>query len=137
MTTTKITKRDRYTALIAVLKAADTVDTDLIEFCENEIALLDKKSAKAKETAAAKKTEVDTLTVTIQEALGTLADGAFATIADVTAMVAVDDEDITNAKVSYRLSQLVKAGVAESTDVKIPASEGSKARTIKGYRLCV
>ena len=135
MTTTKITKRDRYTALIAVLKAADTVDTDLIEFCENEIALLDKKSAKAKETAAAKKTEVDTLTVTIQEALGTLADGAFATIADVTAMVAVDDEDITNAKVSYRLSQLVKAGVAESTDVKIPASEGSKARTIKGYRL--
>lgn len=137
MTTTKITKRDRYTALIAVLKAADTVDTDLIDFCENEIALLDKKSAKAKETAAAKKTEVDTLTVTIQEALGTLADGAFATIADVTAMVAVDDEDITNAKVSYRLSQLVKAGVAESTDVKIPASEGSKARTIKGYRLCV
>lgn len=137
MTTTKITKRDRYTALIAVLKAADTVDTDLIEFCENEIALLDKKSAKAKETAAAKKTEVDTLTVTIQEALGTLADGAFATIADVTAMVAVDDEDITNAKVSYRLSQLVKAGVAESTDVKIPASEGSKARTIKGYRLCI
>lgn len=135
MTTTKITKRDRYTALIAVLKAADTVDTDLIDFCENEIALLDKKSAKAKETAAAKKTEVDTLTVTIQDALGTLADGAFATIADVTAMVAVDDEDITNAKVSYRLSQLVKAGVAESTDVKIPASEGSKARTIKGYRL--
>ena len=49
MTTTKITKRDRYTALIAILNSAETVDTDLVEFCENEIALLDKKAAKVKE----------------------------------------------------------------------------------------
>lgn len=135
MTTTKITKRDRYTALIAILKSAEVVDTDLVEFCENEIALLDKKAAKAKETAAAKKTEIDPLTEAIKGALATLADDVYATTPEVTAMVSVGDEDITNAKVSYRLSQLVKAGDAESTDVKVPATEGSKARTIKGYRL--
>ena len=135
MTTTKITKRDRYTALIAILKSAEVVDTDLVEFCENEIALLDKKAAKAKETAAAKKTEADPLTEAIKGALATLADDVYATTPEVTAMVSVDDEDITNSKVSYRLSQLVKAGEAESTDVKVPATEGGKARTIKGYRL--
>lgn len=137
MTTTKITKRDRYIALIAILESAETVDTDLVEFCKGEIALLDKKAAKAKETAAAKKAEADPLTEAIKGALATLADDVYATTPEVTAMVSVDDEDVTNAKVSYRLSQLVKAGEAESTDVKVPATDGGKARTIKGYRLCV
>ena len=132
--TTKITKRDRYTSIIDILKDVNA-DADLVTFCEGEIALLDKKSAKAKETAAAKKTEVDTLTESIKGALGTLVDGAYATIADVTAMVGTDDEEVTPNKVSYRLSQLVKAGVAESTDVKVPATETSKARTIKAYKL--
>lgn len=132
--TTKITKRDRYTSIIDILKDVNA-DADLVAFCEGEIALLDKKSAKAKETAAAKKTEVDTLTESIKDALGTLADGAYATIADVTAMVGADDEEVTPNKISYRLSQLVKAGVAESTDVKVPATETSKARTIKAYKL--
>ena len=70
--TTKITKRDRYTSIIDILKDVNA-DADLVIFCEGEIALLDKKSAKAKETAAAKKTEVDTLTQSIKNALGTLA----------------------------------------------------------------
>ena len=134
--TTKITKRDRYTSIIDILKDVNA-DADLVTFCEGEIALLDKKSAKAKETAAAKKTEVDTLTESIKGALGTLVDGAYATIADVTAMVGADDEEVTPNKVSYRLGQLVKAGIAESTDVKVPATETSKARAIKAYRLCV
>ena len=134
--TTKITKRDRYISIIDILKDVNA-DADLVTFCEGEIALLDKKSAKAKETAAARKTEVDTLTESIKNALGTLADDAYATIANVTAMVDAGDEEVTPNKVSYRLSQLVKAGVAESTDVKVPATETSKARTIKAYRLCV
>lgn len=134
MTTTKITKRDRYTALIAILKSAEVVDTDLVEFCENEIVLLDKKAAKAKETAAAKKTEVDPLTEAIKGALATLADDVYATTPEVTAMVSVGDEDITNAKVSYRLSQLVKAGLAEKTEVTVSNAEG-KNRKIAGYRL--
>lgn len=133
-TTTKITKRDRYTSIIDILKDVNA-DADLVAFCEGEIALLDKKSAKAKETAAAKKTEVDTLTESIKDALGTLADGAYATIADVTAMVGADDEEVTPAKVSYRLSQLVKAGLAEKTEVAVSNAEGKKNRKIAGYRL--
>ena len=132
--TTKITKRDRYTSIIDILKDVNA-DADLVAFCEGEIALLDKKSAKAKETAAAKKTEVDTLAESIKNALGTLTDGAYATIADVTAMVGADDEEVTPAKVSYRLSQLVKAGFAEKTEVAVPNAEGKKNRKIAGYRL--
>ena len=132
--TTKITKRDRYTSIIDILKDVNA-DADLVAFCEGEVALLDKKSAKAKETAAAKKTEVDTLTESIKDALGTLADGAYATIADVTAMVGADDEEVTPAKVSYRLSQLVKAGLAEKTEVAVSNAEGKKNRKIAGYRL--
>lgn len=131
--TTKITKRDRYTDIIAVLEAANA-DTELVEFCENEIALLDKKAAKAKETAANKKAEVDTLTEAIKEALATLDEDVYAVTAEVTAMVANGDEDITTAKVSYRLSQLVKAGLAEKTEVTVPNAEG-KNRKIAGYRL--
>lgn len=132
--TTKITKRDRYTSIIDILKDVNA-DADLVAFCEGEIALLDKKSAKAKETAAAKKTEADTLTESIKGALGTLADGAYATIADVTAMVDMGDEEVTPAKVSYRLSQLVKAGLAEKTEVAVSNAEGKKNRKIAGYRL--
>ena len=132
--TNKITKRDRYTSIIDILKDVNA-DADLVTFCEGEIALLDKKSAKAKETAAAKKTEVDTLTESIKDALGTLADGAYATIADVTAMVDAGDEEVTPAKVSYRLSQLVKAGLAEKTEVAVSNAEGKKNRKIAGYRL--
>ena len=138
MTNTKLTKRDRYNSIITLLAVAEAdpaVIADLTDFCKGEIELLDKKAAKAKETAAAKKTEVDPLTVAVQAALGTLAEDAYATIADVTAMVAVDDADVTPAKVSYRLSQLVKAEVAVSKDVKVPATDGGKARTVKGYRL--
>jgi hypothetical protein len=136
MTNTKITKRDRYNETIEILTAAGA-GVELIEFHKNEIALLDKKAAKAKETAAAKKTEADALQVAVQEALTGVPAGDYVTIADVTAMVANGDEDITPAKVSYRLGQLVKAGVAESTDVKIAGGEGTKARTVKGYRICV
>ena len=134
MTNTKITKADRYASIIAILKATNS-DADLVAFCENEIDLLAKKSAKAKEAAAAKKTEVDPLTESIKAALATLAEDAYATIADVTAMVAVDDADITPSKVSYRLSALVKTGDAVSTEVTIAGGEGVKARTIKAYKL--
>lgn len=132
--TAKITKRDRYNAIIDVLTAANA-DADLVTFCKEQIELLDKKSAKAKETAAAKRAEADTLMDAVQEALGTVADGEYATINDVTDMVANGDEEITPAKVRYRLTKLVENGVAESADVKVPATDGGKARTIKGYRL--
>jgi recombination protein RecA len=47
----------------------------------------------------------------------------------------IEGEDVTVHKVSYRLTQLVKSGVAVKEDVKIPGWEGQKARKIAGYRL--
>ena len=130
--TTKITKRDRYNELITVLNGAmlnETAKQDLIEFCEAQIAQLDKKSDKAKEAAAAKKTETDPMTVAIQGVLT----GEFATISDITDKV--DVVDATEAKVRYRLNALVDAGVAEKTQVSIPGVEGAKARKLQAYRI--
>lgn len=124
--TTKITKRDRYNSIIAIL--GDT-NPDLVAFCQNEIALLDKKASKAKEAAANKKAEVDELTVAVQAALT----DDYQTIADVAA--AIEGEDVTTAKVSYRLNALVKAGVADKTEVTIPGGEGVKSRKVVAFKL--
>ena len=128
MTETKITKRDRYNEIIAILAGIEGT-SDLIDFCEAEIELLNKKAAKVKEAAAAKKAEVDPLTEAVKAALT----DEFKTIADVTA--ALDPAlDATPSKVSNRLSGLVKAGAAEDTMVSVPGVDGAKARKVKGYR---
>ncbi len=134
MTEKKITKKEMFEAIkVGCTTGEWTVsDVEIAEFCENEIALLDKKAAKAKERQAAKKAEGDELTDIVKSVMST---DEFEVIADIAAKVAEIDAESTIHKVTYRLGQLVKNGLAESTDVKIPATEGSKARTIKGYKL--
>ena len=132
MTNAKITKKDKFNMIKGILEAGtvEGVDVEMLtEFVENEIALLEKKSAKAKETAAAKKAEADELTVAVQAALT----DEYATIAEVTA--AIEGEDVTTAKVAYRLNALVKAGVAEKAEKTIAGGEGVKSRKVKSYRL--
>ena len=134
MTEKKITKKEFYAGIIEVMQTGNSpiAPDEVIAFCENEIALLDKKAEKAKARAAAKKAEGDELTDIVKSVMST---DEFEVIADIAAKVAEIDAESTIHKVTYRLGQLVKNGLAESTDVKIPASEGTKARTIKGYRL--
>lgn len=135
MTEKKITKKEMYEAIKTGCLTGEwsVSDTEVVEFCENEIALLDKKAAKAKERQAAKKAEGDELTEIVKSVLT----DEFQVTADIAKAVleVTGDENNTVHKISYRLGALVKAGEAESTDVKIPGSEGQKARTIKGYRL--
>ena len=133
----KMTKRNVYEAMINYATTGvmsydgnEVTAEALAAFAENEIALLDKKAAKAKERAATKKAEGDELTDAVRAALST---EEFEPIAEIAARI--EGEDVTVAKVTYRLTQLVKNGEAESTDVKIPGGEGVKARTIKGYKL--
>ena len=130
----KITKREMFEAIINGVKSGDyAVSADeIVAFCENEIELLDKKSAKAKERAAEKKVAGDELTDAVKAVLT----DDFAVIADIAAKVAETyGEDATVAKVTYRLTQLEKNGEAEKTDIKIPGGDGVKARTVKGYKL--
>ena len=135
MTEKKITKKEFYAGIIEAMQPGNSpiAPDEVIAFCENEIALLDKKAEKAKARAAAKKAEGDELTEIIKEALT----DEFQVTADIAKAVveATGNEDYTIHKIQYRLGQLVKNGEAESTDVKIPGGEGVKARTIKGYKL--
>ena len=128
----KITKREMYEGIkaFAAGDACEIEIADIIAFCDKEIAALDTKAAKAKERAAAKKAEADVLMGQVEEALT----DEFQVIADIAATVAEVNADATVSKVTYRLSKLVEAGVAEKTQVTIPATEGSKARKVQAYR---
>lgn len=128
----KITKREMYEVIKETFETGSCKfdAATVVAFCEKEIASLDSKAAKAKERAAAKKAEADVLYDQVAAALT----GEFRVIADIAADVAEVNADATVSKVTYRLGKLVDAGVAEKTQVTIPASEGSKARKVQAYR---
>lgn len=133
----KMTKRNVYEALINYATTGvmsydgnEVTAEALAAFAENEIALLDKKAAKAKERAATKKAEGDELTDAVRAAMST---ETFEPIAEIAARI--EGEDVTVAKVTYRLTQLVKNGEAEKQELTIPGGEGQKARKVQGYKL--
>ena len=118
----KITKRDRYEEIKALL--AD--NADIVAFCDNEIALLDGKAAKAKERAATKKAEADALEIAVA---GVLTD-ELQTIADITDKVIAgnpDIEDVTTAKIQYRLRKLVENGTAVKEEIAV-GDTGKKSK---------
>lgn len=128
----KLTKRSVYEALLKMVTETGTLDItedELKTFCENEIALLDKKAEKAKERAATKRAEGDALTDAVRGALTS----EFESIADIAARI--EGEDVTVAKVQYRLGQLAKNGEAVKEQITIPGSEGQKARKVMAYKL--
>jgi hypothetical protein len=129
----KITKREMFEAIKETFATGSCkYDADVvIAFCDKEVAALDAKAAKAKERAAAKKAEADVLMGQVENALT----DEFAVIADIAATVSAENPDATVSKVTYRLTKLVEAGVAEKTQITIPASEGTKARKVNAYKL--
>ena len=131
----KITKRDMFEAIINGVQTGNfTYDKDdIVEFCDKEIAALDRKAAKAKERQAAKAAEGDTLSALVEAALSA---DEFKPIADIAAVVAESDPDATVSKVTYRLTQLVKNGVAEKSEITVPGVNGGKARKVMAYRVC-
>ena len=124
--TTKITKKDNFNAIVEVLETAGRAD--LADVIRHEIDLLNAKSSKAKARAAEKKAENEALTDIVISVLGE----DFETIPTITEKVNEVDETATVSKVQYRLVQLVKSGVAESSEIKV--SDGTKSRTLKGYK---
>ena len=133
----KMTKRNVYEALINYANTGvmsydgnEVTAEALAAFAENEIALLDKKAVKAKERAASKRAEGDELTAVVRQVMST---EEFEPIAEIAARI--EGEDVTVAKVTYRLTQLVKNGEAEKQELTIPGAEGQKARKVQGYKL--
>ena len=129
MEKTKITNQSRYAAIINVLTGAPSdIETDeLINFCERQIAAIDRKSEKARERAAEQRKVSDELT----ERIAAMLTDEPQTLGDLAA--AIGDEDITTSKVSARCSKLVKEGRAAKTEVTVPGADGAKSRKLVAY----
>lgn len=110
-----MTKRDYYNIIIEKFEGMQdlAVASEVIEFAKHEIELLDKKASRAKEKAKEKSAASDAITDLIKDLLT----DEPKTITEI--VNELDDESITNAKVSYRLSKLASDGFAVKTEVKV------------------
>lgn len=113
-TNTKITKRDNYKTLIAIVEASDREDKEqLIEFLNKEIRLLINRADKERERAAKKKVDGDELREKVEKLIGE----DWITPDDIVA--ALDETEVTRNKVIARVSQLIKIGKVEKGSAKI------------------
>lgn len=122
----KMTKKEMFAKIAESMKS----DVDVVEFCEKEIAALDRKAEKAKERAAKKRAEGDELKDAAKDCLT----GEFRAAADIVEDLVAAGYEATVGKVIYRLNALVREGVAVKTDMEFKTSQGKKS-TRKGYKL--
>ena len=121
----KVTKRDYYEMLKEIVLNANVEgSTELVEFIDKQVALIDSKAEKAKERNAEKKAKGDELREVVQSVLT----DEFQTIDAIASQI--EGEEITKAKITARLTSLVKNGIAEKTDVK-----DDEGRKLKAYKL--
>ena len=119
----KMTKKEMFGLLLGLLETAEVAERDeLKNFVAHEIEMIENKAEKAK-TYKRKKT-ADVLKEQIYTKLDVL---EFRTIHDIVSDF--DDADITAAKVSARLTSLVKEGLAIKEEIKI------ENRKLMGYKL--
>ena len=119
----KMTKKEMFGLLLELLETAEVAERDeLKNFVAHEIEMIENKAEKAK-TYKRKKT-ADVLKEQIYTKLDAL---EFRTIHDIVSDF--DDADITAAKVSARLTSLVKEGIAIKEEIKI------ENRKLMGYKL--
>lgn len=124
MAEVKMTKAMWFEAIKAVVKASEVEQkAEMVEFIDAQVELLAKKAEKAKERAATKKIEGDEL----REVVKAVLTEDFQAIDEIVAQI--DGEDITKAKVTARLTQLVKAELAEKEQIKVGD------RKVMAYRL--
>lgn len=116
----KITKREKFEMLKEIVKD----NAELVEFLDAQIASIDTKAEKAKARNAEKKANGDELRDVVQAVLT----DEFQTINEIVAQI--EGEEVTKAKITARLTSLVKNGLAEKTDVK-----DEENRKLKAYKL--
>ncbi len=120
MATEKMTKVEMFENIRGYLNGNEmscSVD-EAVEFIDKQIEQLEAKAAKAKYRAAAKRADGDALRETVFQCV----DEKPKTIDEITADVidiAEDASDITKAKVTARLTQLVKNGSVVKEQTKI------------------
>lgn len=110
----KMTKAMRFEQIKAVIEASDVEQKDeMLEFIDAQMAALAAKAEKAKERAAARKAEGDELRAVVKACLT----DEFQPIDDI--VVKIEGEDVTKAKVTARLTQLVKTEEAVKEQIKV------------------
>lgn len=119
----KMTKKEMFGLLLGLLETAEVAEREeLKNFVAHEIEMIDNKAAKAKTYKRKKTADV------LKEQVYTKLDACeFRTIHDIVSDL--DDADITAAKVTARLTSLVKEGVAIKEEIKI------ENRKLMGYKL--
>ena len=126
----KMTKVENFMALKGMLEGKEVTEdvaAALIEFIDTQVEQIEAKAEKAKVRAAEKRAKGDELRDAVQATLT----NEFQDIASIMSKVDYEsDEELTNAKISARLTQLVKAGIVEKEQQKNEA--GKKCMT---YRL--
>ena len=126
MAEVKVTQKELFGQVIAIVEGADVdaaVKAELVAFLNKKVDQIDAKAAKAKEKAAEAKVKGDEL----RDIVASLLTDEVQTIDAILAQV--DFADVTKAKVTARLTQLVKAGVAVKESVKVDT------RTLTAYKL--
>ena len=129
MATIKITKAQYFEAISKAISEdyvthvgedndIEITGWDIQEFINKSLKQLDDKAAKAKAKAAEKRAEGDALKATIKDILT----AEFQTRDAI--LEQIEDEDVTPAKVTARLTALIKDGVAKKEEVKV----GDKVR---------
>ena len=122
--TKKVTKKEWYGEIRKIVEASDFENkADALEFIDNQVKLLEAKAVKAQENAAKKKADGDAL----REAVYAVLTEELQTIDQITEQIG--DEDVTKAKVTARLTQLVKAKMAIKDTVK--TEDGRKVAAYK------
>lgn len=130
-TVKKATKKEMFEEIKAILTSSpNMVPTELVDFIDNEIEALNKKAEAARKARDKKKAEVDTL---LEEVFACLNDTSFTVIPQIMENFK-DNEDITPAKVTARLTKLVRENKVEKDSVNI-AAEGEKKKVLTGYRI--
>ena len=128
MTNTKMTKTQMFEETISALRMLEGTE-DLIAFHEKQIAQLEAKAAKAKETAAKKRAENDKLCDAVEAALTDEA-----TVIDEIVERVEFEGDVTRSKVVNRLTKLVKEGRAVKSEIAVKGEDG-KSKKVSAYAL--
>lgn len=121
----KMTKKDYFNELKRIVENSnDELKDELIYWIEAQKTSIDNKAEKAKERAAVKKAEGDDIRALVKSKLTDEFQDAD------TITEAIGNEEISKSKVIARLTQLVKLGEAEKTDVK-----NAEGKVRKAYKL--
>lgn len=119
----KMTKKEMFGLLLGLLETAEVAERDeLKNFVSHEIEMIENKAEKAKTYKRKKPADV------LKEQVYTKLDVfEFRTIQEIVSDL--DDADITAAKVTARLTSLVKEGLVVKEEIKI------ENRKLMGYKL--